>query len=392
MTPAPGSWPSPAGASGRDAAPVELPALTALRGLAAMAVLLFHSSFFASHIAGGEEPGVWGRGYLAVDLFFFLSGFVLTHVYGRRFIDERSWRELGKFLWARFCRIYPASLFATAVFAFAFGRFVLPGGVVLGRDLTVSLLLIQVPLLDKVILNPPSWSISAEFYAYLLFPFIVPVILRLRGRLAAALCAVLLSGITVDHIVFSQQEQISGWAALVRSLPEFTAGVFIYRAYSERVFRTFWEKDSTFFGTAALIVAACFADVPDGPIVMLLSALLLAAVCNTGKMAGCLNTKPLLWLGEVSYSVYIVQALPLTSMFVVAGILAAHGFSPFQLQWIGVSLALGSGVLVHRCVDIPVRAALRRLPDRAMAVVAAYRKATTPGVPLVPVAVSERDL
>src|SRR5207248_4950980 len=89
----------------------ELPALTALRGIAAVGVLLFHSSYYAYHFAGGSPPWLWRRGYLAVDLFFFLSGFVLTHVYGRRLTDGKSWPAIGRFLWARFCRIYPASLF-----------------------------------------------------------------------------------------------------------------------------------------------------------------------------------------------------------------------------------------------------------------------------------------
>jgi peptidoglycan/LPS O-acetylase OafA/YrhL len=369
----------------------ELPALTGLRGLAALAVLLFHSSFLPFVHANGSPAAIWGRGYLAVDLFFFLSGFVLTHVYGSRLGEEWSWQAFGKFLWARFCRIYPASLFATAVFTFALGRFVFPDGVALKENLIASLLLIQVPLLDKVMLNPPSWSISAELYAYLLFPFIVPVILRMRGRVAAVLGITLLVGIAIDHIVFGHREQASGWGALIRSLPEFTAGVFAYRAYSQRLFLDFWERDATLLGVTAMIAAACIAGASDGLLVMLLLALLVAAVCNSGRMTGFLNAAPLRWLGEVSYSVYIFQALPLTLMLMASGLLAAHGFSGFELQLIGVLLALGSGVLVHRCIDLPARAALRRLPDQAVALATGYRKVAGRPSRLTPIAVPERD-
>jgi len=99
--------------------------------IAAVAVVLFHSSFLAFNYAGGEPPWIWRRGYLAVDLFFFLSGFVLAHVYGNRFAEERSWQTVGKFLWARFCRIYPASLFTAGIFVllYATGRTPFPPGI-----------------------------------------------------------------------------------------------------------------------------------------------------------------------------------------------------------------------------------------------------------------------
>src|SRR5437870_1464222 len=82
-------------ASRADASAPELPALTSLRGIAAVGVLLFHSSYYAYHFAGGSPPWLWRRGYLAVDLFFFLSGFVLTHVYGRRLTEDESWPAVG---------------------------------------------------------------------------------------------------------------------------------------------------------------------------------------------------------------------------------------------------------------------------------------------------------
>jgi peptidoglycan/LPS O-acetylase OafA/YrhL len=393
LTATTGSWQGPAGASREAATPVELPALTALRGLAALAVLFSHDSFVAYHFAGGALPGIWRYGLLAVDLFFFLSGFVLTHVYGSRLGGEWSWRAVGKFLWARFCRIYPASLFTIAVFVLAFtaGRLQFPAGASLPKQIVASLLLMQVPWLDDIVVNSPSWSVSAELYAYLLFPFVVPMILRLKTSTAAVLGVALLIGIAIDHIIFSHQEQLSGWGALIRALPEFTAGVFAYRSYSERLFRTIWEKDVTLIGVIAMIIAACFAGGPDSLIVMLMLALLLASVCNSGRIAGVLNTRPLRWLGEVSYSVYIFQALPLMLAMGISGVLVAHGFAGIRFEAIAALLALGGGVLVHRCIDVPVRAALRRLPDRAMALAAAYRSGATLPAPQAPVGVPERD-
>lgn len=80
--------------------------LTALRGLAALTVLAYHS---AGRIFGDTEhvPLPLGHGYLAVDLFFLLSGFVLMHVHEQEFSNGVTWSSFGQFLRARFARTYP---------------------------------------------------------------------------------------------------------------------------------------------------------------------------------------------------------------------------------------------------------------------------------------------
>jgi peptidoglycan/LPS O-acetylase OafA/YrhL len=349
-----------------DAAP-ELPSLTSLRGIAALLVVLFHSSFLAFNYAGGGPPLVLRHGYLAVDLFFFLSGFVLSHVYGHRLGEDRNWRSISRFLWARFCRIYPATLFTTVVFVLAFtvGNLAFPTNASFTKQLIAALLLMQVPWLDQVVINGPSWSISAEWYAYLLFPFVAPMIFRLRRRTAAVICVPLLIEVAVYHTILSYRQPSDGWGALVRTLPEFTVGLFAYRYYSERLFRRIWEKDAVLIGIVVTIAAACLLGAPDGLTIILLPALLLASVCNSGRMAGILNARPLCWLGKISYSVCIFQMLPFMVAATLSGYLAAFGFSGFRFEMIAVLFAIGGGVLVHRCVDEPVRAALRRLPDRS---------------------------
>jgi peptidoglycan/LPS O-acetylase OafA/YrhL len=375
-----------------DAAP-ELPALTALRGVAAVTVLFFHSSFYAYHFAGGAPPGLWSRGSLAVDLFFFLSGFVLTHVYCRRLDRDRGWRTVSEFLWARFSRIYPASLFATVVFVLAYtvGNLPFPASASFTRQLVASLLLMQVPWLDEVVINSPSWSISAEWYAYLIFPFAAPMIFRLRGHIAGAVCAALLIEIAVHHTIFSYRQPGEGWGALVRALPEFTVGIFAYRFYCESLFRKIWQKDVVLISVIGMIAAASLLGAPAGLIVILLLALLLASVCNTGRAAAILNARPLRWLGEVSYSVYIFQILPFMVVVSLSGTLAANGISGFWFEIVAVLFAFGSGVLVHRCIDVPVRAALRRLPDRMMVFAAADRGAKMRFISLTSAGMPEQD-
>jgi peptidoglycan/LPS O-acetylase OafA/YrhL len=363
-----------------DVPAAELPGLTSLRGIAAVTVLLFHSSFCAYHFAGGSPPWLWRRGYLAVDLFFFLSGFVLTHVYGRRLAEQESWQAMRRFFWARFCRIYPASLFTTAVFVLAYtvGSLPFPADASFTKQVVAALLLLQVPWLDDIVINSPSWSISAECYAYLLFPFVVPLICRLSRGQAAIFGVPLLLAVAADHTVFSHEQQNFGWGALIRALPEFLVGAFVYRFYSEGIFRRFWEKDATLIGVSMIIAAACLADVSDGAIVVLLLALLLASVHNSGKLTVFLNTRTLRWLGEASYSIYIFQILPFMVAVGLSGMFVSSGLGGSRFQVIATLFAIGGGVLVHRCIDVPARAALRRLPDRMMIFAAADRAELPP--------------
>jgi peptidoglycan/LPS O-acetylase OafA/YrhL len=380
-------------ASRADTPAPELPALTSLRGIAAVGVLLFHSSYYAYHFAGGSPPWLWRRGYLAVDLFFFLSGFVLTHVYGRRLTEQESWPAIGRFLWARFCRIYPASFFSTAVLVLAYtvGNLPFPGDASFAKQLVAALLLLQVPWLDDIVINSPSWSISAELYAYLLFPFLVPLICRLSPHAAAIFGVPLLLAVAADHTVFSHEQQNFGWGALIRALPEFLVGAFTYRFYCERIFCRFWEKDATLIGISLLIIAACLTDVSDGAIVVLLLALLLASVHNSGKLTVLLNARTLRWLGEASYSIYIFQILPFMVAVGLSGMFVSSGLGGSRFQVIATLFAIGGGVLVHRCVDVPARAALRRLPDRMMALFAAERVRKMPFISPTAVGMPERD-
>ena len=379
-------------ATGGSASP-ELPGLTSLRGIAAVVVLLYHSSFIAFNFAGGTPPWFWRRGSLAVDLFFFLSGFVLTHVYARRLGEHRNWRTVSRFLWVRFCRIYPASLFTTIVFVLAFtiGNLPFPASACFNRQIVAALFLMQVPWLSEVVINSPSWSISAEWYAYLLFPFVAPMICRLRDRTAAAVCVLLLIEIAVYNTVFSHRQPAEGWGALVRALPEFTVGVFAYRYYCERLFRKIWQKDAVLIAIAVAIAAGCLLGAPDSLAVILLPALLLAAVCNCGRVAVVLNAAPLRWLGEVSYSVYIFQTLPFIVAVSLSGTLAAHGISGSRFEVIAALSTFGSCVLVHRCVDVPARTALRRLPYRMAALAVGDRSLNILPILLALAGVPEQD-
>ena len=117
-----------------------------------------------------------GKGYLAVDLFFILSGFVIWYNYAARIVDG-GWGETRLFLWRRFARVWP--LHAAVLAAFVGIALLL---LATGRDtsgyplaeLPLHLALVQNwGLTPDLAWNHPAWSISTEFAAYLLFPGLV---------------------------------------------------------------------------------------------------------------------------------------------------------------------------------------------------------------------------
>jgi len=146
--------------------------LDALRGVAACSVLLYHSKF----TVWDEPTALMRNAYLAVDLFFVISGFVMQHAYGARI---RQGMPLPDYMVLRLGRIYPLHLFMLLVWVpyIAFKTHLFHQGFG-GTDPSYSnawtflsnVLLIQAwHLHDSLNWNYPSWSISAEWAVYLLF-------------------------------------------------------------------------------------------------------------------------------------------------------------------------------------------------------------------------------
>ena len=333
-----------------------LPSLTPLRGIAALFVVLFH---LTSGNTDSTVPGFFLRGYLGVDLFFILSGFVLTHVYVREFLAERSWRAVGAFLWTRVARLFPVHIFILGVLVIGHAA---QGMSTLALLANFLLLLVPWPV-DA--LNPPAWSLSAEWYAYLLFPFMIGRLWRCDGRIAAALCVALLLGLDILVAVSAGdfREVGSGWSALARALPEFVIGVFTYRAFGDRDLARHWRNDLTFAAVvAALVLAAALPN--DAVVVALFPVLLLAAVSNAGAATRLLNMRPLRWLGDISYSVYLGQALAFSAVATLSATWVGAWLGLTGLRLLAVAATFAIATLTYRTVEVPCRAVLRRAPDQ----------------------------
>lgn len=201
--------------------------LDALRGIAALAVVVMHA-----HALFPEFPDVFPRGYLAVDFFFMLSGYVMARTYEPRLAGGMAtWR----FFAARYRRLWPTM----AVGGILFLPFLAEGtrgeDLVLWKVALVNLLLLPNPWAGNYFaLNVPAWSIFFELVANAGHA----LLWKVRSSLIALLVVVAFAWLAraahgFGHLdLGSRQGEL--WAGLARVATAYAMGVLVWRWWGER--------------------------------------------------------------------------------------------------------------------------------------------------------------
>ena len=348
--------------------PVDLRPLTALRFMAALWVVLYT---FWPNLDVGFLPNLAAKGYLGVELFFVLSGFILSHVYLHAFAEKRfSYRG---FLWARIARVYPLHVFtllgvmALGLAAVAVGMSI-DDSVLSWKTLPAHLLMVHAwGFAGEAGWNHPSWSISAEWFAYLAFPLFALAAWPLRRRpwVAAAGAAVFLMGLYAAFERFAGfplTEATFRWGAL-RIVPCFAYGCALYLVYR----RAPLPRAGLLALLAALVMVASASVMAWDAITVLAAGLLILALASipAGK-AGWLGSKPAVYLGEISYSVYMVCApWQILAVNLAARATGAEDKRLHVLVWMGIILGLiAAAATTYHLVERPARKALRGMAER----------------------------
>lgn len=342
-------------------APADIKSLTSLRFFAAAWVVLYH---YWPSLAVSYTPSIVATGHLGVELFFILSGFILSHVYLPSF--EAGEFHYGDFLWARLARIYPMHL-ATLTAVGLMGALALAAGVKIDPNvvslaaLPANLLLLQAWGLAPVAgWNHPSWSISAEWCAYLCFPAFALLAASLRRwPVAAVIGAVAMFAAT--SLIF---QRITGfpldaatiaWGAL-RIIPCFALGCALYLAWRGRVAdRRKALAGAAFFALAVLALAQFGA--PDILIVFACAGLIVS-LAQVSASGGRLLSHPFfVYLGEISYCIYMVS-IPWSLLVVNTGARLMH-LGGKQLPWpVWIIFALSVlpvAAAAHHLIERPAR-------------------------------------
>ena len=291
--------------------PADLKSLTGLRIVAAGWVLVYH---FRNRLGLDlEQVGMIDKGYLGVDLFFILSGFILSHVYVRAWAEGRF--PYSSFLWARLARLYPVHLLTlgATIMLWGLGRWAGARFEAAAFDpaaIPQHLLLVHAWWATPTVQwNFPSWSISAEWFAYLSFPMFAYAAWRLRARprLAVGLALALIAALYPLFQAlagFPLTEATIRWGFL-RIVPCFAYGCALHALWrSGAVTGRFSGLGACLAGAAVLL--AVQVQAPDPVIVMTLGGLIvaLAGLAATGSRFA--TQASLVYLGEISYSTYMI--------------------------------------------------------------------------------------
>jgi peptidoglycan/LPS O-acetylase OafA/YrhL len=343
-----------------------LPSLDGLRGIAAVAVMEFHFAVFFLPQAGLLKiiPHL-GRAYLSVDLFFLISGFVMAHVYGKALAS--NWRVHWRtFAIARFARLYP--LFALTILVIVIVLLVSQPPTQLisfsARSLALQPFLLQ-QWATGLSWNYPSWSISTEVEAYIYFVFFAgPLLLGRNPRLIAVCCGLVVIGLgTINR---GSLNYFVGFPALFRTLAEFSLGVLLSRACSSGA-----GPSHRWCGLfAAFLFAAAIVTKLDFLMVGAFACFIYYSVNATNAVpARFLNSRPLVSLGNWSYSVYLWEApthLIVMTIFVVLGhpVLSLSPSSARLLILITSMAVVGIAAIHYTYFEMPIRHLILRLPQQ----------------------------
>jgi peptidoglycan/LPS O-acetylase OafA/YrhL len=351
---------------------VRLNQLAGLRGICAWWVVFFHSLALMKDSIPGPVARFIAHGYLAVDLFFLLSGFVIFLSYHAS-LAQNFPHSVGRFYWHRFTRIYPlhAVMLGGYLMLFAAYYFLSSSGTApesyTWTSFFQSVFLIHMWVGSDLTWNVPSWSISSEWFVYLFFPLMAYSLRKLRGGVAAHLAIIVLVAVLL-HLVYSFSGIGSLGAsvsrmALVRTLLEFLMGVFIGSLYVNHKEFLDRYRNAALAGFVVLLVLYIGAPLPDYALIPLAFALLIAYLSVTSSaLTATLSNPVLVYLGEISYSTYMVHYLVYDLL--KAGFMSSTGHINPVYVWLSFVVVFLLSALLHHVVDTPSQRYFRRLSTR----------------------------
>lgn len=353
--------------------------LDGLRGVAALMVVAFH--LFEAH-ATSHLDQIINHGYLAVDFFFLLSGFVIGYAYD----DRWSQMSLGNFFKRRLIRLQPMVVFGMVVGALCFyfqdsAMWPEIHQVPVWKTFLVMIvgftLIPLPPSLDirgwgeMHALNGPGWSLFFEYIANILYAVCVRHFSRLLLGLLVAASAVFLIHLAVTS---PNGDIIGGWSitseqlhiGFARLLYPFFAGLLLYRTVS--VARI---KNGFLLCSLLLVLALAFPRIGGtdnlwanglyDSLVVILVFPVIVYLGASGKTESALGAKVCKFLGDISYPIYITH-YPLVYIYI--GWVASEKI-PMSQSWpVAVLIFLSCIALAFlslRLYDIPVRKWLSRV-------------------------------
>lgn len=312
--------------------------LTPMRGIAALLTVIFHVDLMIGSGRGAlinrSQSMLLSRMYLMVDFFFILSGFIMFYVYGKMFSLKVSKAAFKKFTISRFARVYPLHVFTLCyciLLFFISERMGIPKIPVLEISnnsfsiLTNTLLLHSMNFHNWFSWNHASWSISVEWWAYMLFPFLVAPISSMntsKKAIIAIFCFVgyLCISFLIVPIVTVPKEisfvkvdphqlsiNVAYQYGYLRCLCGFILGMIVYQAYSAKLLFKFLANGYILIVFTLLAFISMHFNLPDFITLIPFPFVLLCGAYGSAGIDNFFAKKYLQRLGDWSFSIYLVH-------------------------------------------------------------------------------------
>ena len=366
--------------------------LDGLRGVAALMVIVFHCFETYIPVFGTQ---IVNHGYLAVDFFFVLSGFVIGYAYDDRWDKMTTWG----FFKRRLTRLHPmviaGTLVGAAMFFFAgagFPQTLQNPGWKIALCFVMGLLMIPCGMgLDirgwgeMNSFNGPNWSLTFEYCGNILYAFILRRLPKIALGVLCVVCAFFTLDLTMGWDVFGffpdgpQYTVIGGWSltgqqlyiGFTRLLYPFLCGLLIsrilpaHRNEENPSGSPIHLKGGFWWCSLALVVlfsVPCIGGktgIPDGLFQAICILLLFPLIVLTGSGSvtkSKRSTAVCKWLGDISYPLYITHY---PFMYMQMSWVAEHGDTPLWMHImmnagvVFISILLAYGLL--KVYDVPVR-------------------------------------
>jgi peptidoglycan/LPS O-acetylase OafA/YrhL len=338
--------------------------LDGLRGIAALIVVIFH--FMEIAIVDYNKNFI-AHGYLAVDFFFCLSGFVLAYAYDNR-AQEITFLQ---FIKLRLIRLQPLVIVGSLLGLLTFlvdpfsDLYTVYGFVKTAVIFSCSVFLIPYPVMEEryfnlFSLNAPSWSLFWEYVANILYISVLYKISINSLRVFVVLGAIVLCYVAYQH------KNLSGgwggpnfWDGGARILYSFLAGMLVYRAN--------WiiKNKLGFMGIGLLLMVAFFTPYRDSynwiiePVLVLFYFPLIVSL-GAGTVLADKFERLVVLSGEISYPLYMVH-YPFVWVFLTyVAVIKPSVATLAMVIPLSVVFLLLLSYLVMREIDVPLRKYLRR--------------------------------
>lgn len=367
--------------------------LDSWRGICALLVALLHFAAY-SHLTG---LNFFANAYLFVDFFFVLSGFVIAANYQTRLANGFG---LARFMILRFGRLYPLYFVTLMAFVgFELLQMFVPALGAMGASAPFSaprqsidtifanvFLMQSFGTFDFLTWNTPGWSIATEFWTYLVFALVVCIAPQHSNKIMMGFLAV---GIASLLLLSKHGMNTTYDFGMVRCISGFAAGVVAFGIWQNYLARVRLPLvHGTGFEIICIIATALFVSVAGqgpvsvfAPIMFAIAVLVFAA--ESGWVSRALKCKPFLWLGTLSYSIYMVHLFVEMQLLNLGKLLQAKlgmnvlivsqhegvetkllGATAWQGDlWIVAMLVLVVGIsaLSYKLVEVPSREWFRKL-------------------------------